>query len=195
MSQSRIRQFGATGKSCPCAKSKLRQAEKVPAQRGKVVFRKRHDKWDISFLSTNVLPGEPSRAVQRWSKGPNFNIDKPCVADVYTSHMGGVNQPDQFHSFYLTGYSSHKWYRYIFWFSFNLSTCNPFILESLYHTNRCQRKQAMINFVVDLSKQLINGFSKWQRKHRSQEPLEHFVAQEGHISVHVLEENANVFSA
>jgi len=49
----------------PCAKSKLHQAEKVPAQRGKVVFRKRHDKWDISFLSTNVLPGEPSRAVQR----------------------------------------------------------------------------------------------------------------------------------
>ena len=50
---------------------------------------------DISFLSTNVLPSEPSRAVQRRRNGRDFNIDKPRVADVYTSHKGGVDRADQ----------------------------------------------------------------------------------------------------
>ena len=169
----------------PCAKSKLRQGEKVCAQRGKVVFTKWHDKRDISFLSTNVLPSEPSRAVQRRRNGRNFNIDKPRVADVYTSYMGGVDRADQLRSFYFTGYSSRKWYRYIFWFLFNLSICNAFVLESMYRNNRGQRKRAMINFRIDLAKQLINDFSQRQRKPRSQEPQEHFVAQNAHVSVHV----------
>lgn len=167
----------------PCAKSKLRQGEKVCAQRGKVVFTKWH-KRDISFLSTNVLPSEPSRAVQRRRNGRNFNIDKPRVADVYTSHMGGVDRADQLRSFYFTGYSSRKWYRYIFWL-FNLSICNAFVLESMYRTNRGQRKRAMINFRIDLAKQLINDFSQRQRKPRLQEPQEHFIAQNAHVSVHV----------
>ena len=54
-----------------CAKNKLRQGEKVCAQRGKIIFTKWHDKRDICFLSTNVLPSEPSRLVPRkkkWAK-------------------------------------------------------------------------------------------------------------------------------
>ena len=93
----------------PCSKNKLRQGEKVSAQRGKLVFTKWHDKRDISFLSTNVLPIEPSNVVPGQRNGRNFNIEKPRVADVYTSHMGGVDRADQLRSFYFTGYSSRKW--------------------------------------------------------------------------------------
>lgn len=169
----------------PCSKNKLRQGEKVIAQRDKVVFTKWHDKRDISFLSTNVLPSEPARVVPRQRNGRHFNIEKPRVADVYTSHMGGVDRADQLRSFYFTGYSSRKWYRYIFWFLFNLSVCNAFILESFHRTTHGQRKRAMINFRLDLAKQLIDGFSQRQRKRRSQEPQQHSVAREAHVSVHV----------
>ena len=169
----------------PCSKNKLRQGEKVRAQRDKLVFTKWHDKRDISFLSTNVLPSEPARVVPRQRHGRNFNIEKPRVADVYTSHMGGVDRADQLRSFYFTGYSSRKWYRYIFWFLFNLSICNAFVLESFHRTTRGQGKREMINFRLDLAKQLIDGFSQRKRKRRSQEPQQHSVAREAHVSVHV----------
>ena len=169
----------------PCAKNKLKQGEKVSAQRGKIIFTKWHDKRDISFLSSNVLPSEPSRLVPRKKNGRNIQIEKPRVADVYTADMGGVDRADQLRSFYFAGYSSRKWYRYIFWFLFNLSVCNSFILESIYRTNQGERKRPMINFRLDLAKRLINGFSQRKRKRRSQEALNQPVAREEHISVHV----------
>ena len=91
----------------PYAKNKLRQGEKVCAQRGKIIFTKWHDKKDISFLSTNVLPSEPSRLVARKKKnGQNIQFEKPRVANVYTADMGGVDRADQLRSFYFAGYSS-----------------------------------------------------------------------------------------
>ena len=92
----------------PCSKNKLIQGERVSAQRNQLVFTKWHDKREISFLSTNVLPSEPAHVVQRRRNGRN-------VADVYTSYMGGVDRADQLRSFYFTGFSSRKWY------------CSPFV--------------------------------------------------------------------
>lgn len=119
----------------PCAKNKLWQGEKVSAQCSKLIFTKWHDKRDISFLSTNVLPSEAPRIVQHRKNGHSINIEKPLVANVYTANMGGIDRADQLRSFYFAGYSSRKWYRYIFWFLFNLSVCNGFILESIYRSN------------------------------------------------------------
>ena len=169
----------------PCAKNKLKQGEKVSAQRGKLVFTKWHDKRDISFLSTNVLPSEVPRIVQRRKNGRNINIEKPRVADVYTANMGGIDRADQLCSFYFAGYSSRKWYRYIFWFLFNLSVCNGFILESTYRADQGKHKRPMISFRLDLAKHLIDGFSQRKRKRRSQETPHHPVAREEHVSVHV----------
>ena len=169
----------------PCAKNKLRQGEKVSAQRGKIVFTKWHDKRDISFLSTNVLPSEPSRLVPRKKNGRNIQIEKPRVADVYTANMGGVDRADQLRSFYFAGYSSRKWYRYIFWFLINLSVCNGYILELIHRTTQGKRKRPLISFRLDLAKQLINDFSQRKRKRRSQEALQQPVDRELHVSVHV----------
>ena len=116
----------------PCAKQKLKQGEIVTAQRGALVFTKWHDKQDISFLYTNVSPSEPSRPVQQKKKGQNIEIQKLRVADVYTAFMGGVDHTDQLRSFYYTGWQSRKWYRHIFWFLFNLSICNAFVLFNIH---------------------------------------------------------------
>ena len=75
-------------------KEKLKPEEKVVTQRGQLVYTKWHDKKDVSFLSTNVSPGEPSRLVPRQVKGQDITIEKPRVADVYTKHMGGVDRAD-----------------------------------------------------------------------------------------------------
>jgi len=97
-------------------------------------------------------------------------IEKPHVADVYTANMGGVDRADQLCSFYFAGFSLRKWCRYIFWFSFNLSVCNGFILESTDCSNKGKRKHPMISFRLDLAKQLIDGFSQRKRKQRYPRP-------------------------
>ena len=61
----------------PCSKDKLKQGEIVQAQKGTLVYTKWHDKKDISFLSTNVLPMEEGRQVERTVRGQKTHITKP----------------------------------------------------------------------------------------------------------------------
>ena len=177
-------QFEAIAKTCHHVQRTNCGKGKVSAQRGKIIFTKWHDKRDISFLSTNVLPSKPSRLAAWKKNGLDVQIEKPCVADVYKADMGGVDRADQLQSFYFAGYSSQKWYRYNFWFLFNLSVCNSFILKSIYYPNQREQKQPMI-FRLDLAKQLINGVSQRKGKQKSQETLNQPVACKKHISGHV----------
>ncbi|KAL9978523.1 hypothetical protein ACROYT_G016049 [Oculina patagonica] len=149
----------------PCAKNKLRQpGQTITRQRGSLLFTKWHDKRDVAFLSTNVSPEEPSRTVQRKKNGRNIEIQKPRVSDVYTANMGGVDRADQFRSYYTVGRQSRKWYRYIFWFLFNVAACNGYILECEHRRGRHQRKRSQAAFRLELGKRLINGFNCRKRQ-------------------------------
>ena len=126
------------------------------APRGQLVFTKWHNKRDVAFLSTNVSPDEPSRPVPHIHNRQNVNIEKPRVSDVYTAHMGSVDRVDQLHSFYCSRWQSKKWYKYIFWFLFNVSVCNAFALES----EHVGLKRESVYFKLDFAQQLIDGFSQ-----------------------------------
>ena len=140
-----------------CAKDKLRhRGQTVTRQRGSLLFTKWHNKRDVDFLSTNVLPEEPSRNVQCKKRGRNIAIQKPCVSDVYTANMDGVDRADQFRSYYTVGRQSRKWYRYIFWFLFIVAACNGYILE-------CERKRPQAAFRLELGKRRINGYTYRKR--------------------------------
>ena len=77
--------------------------------------------------------------------------------------MGGVDRADQLRSFYCSGWQSKKWYKYIFWFLFNVSVCNAFVLES----EHVGSKRESVYFKLDLTQQLIDGFLQQKQKHRS----------------------------
>ena len=80
----------------PGANKKLSKAgELVQRQKGGKLFTKWYDKWDVSFLSTNISPLEQSWTVKRTVLGQEVNIVKPCVSYVYTANMGGVDRADQ----------------------------------------------------------------------------------------------------
>ena len=83
---------------------------------------------------------------------------KPCVSDVYTANMGGVDRAEQLRSYYYVGRQSRKWYKYLFWFSFNLAACNAYILES---ESRVKRAQDL--FRLELGKRLIGNFNSRKR--------------------------------
>ena len=144
-----------------CSKQKLKKSgELVRSQKGKLLFTKWHDKRDVNFLSTNVSPEVAPRFVQRKVKGKIVEIEKPFVSDLYTSKMGGVDLADQLRSYYYAGRQSRRWYRYVFWFAFNVCVVNSHILESIYRGNE-KRKQ--FKFQVALAKELMHGFSQRKR--------------------------------
>ena len=73
--------------------------------------------------------------------------------NVYTANMGGVHRADQLRWYYV-GRQLRKWYKYLFWFSFNLAACNAYILES---ESRVKRAQDL--FRLELGKRLIGNFN------------------------------------
>lgn len=146
----------------PCAKNKLREpGQTIARQRRNLLFTKWHDKQDVALLTTNVSPEEPSWTMQHKKNGRNIDIQKPRVSDVYTANMGGVDRIDQFRSYYIVGRQSRKWYRYIFWFLFNVAACNGYILECK-HRRSHQWKRPQAVFWLELGKRLINNYSYWK---------------------------------
>ena len=53
------------------------------------------------------------------------------VVEIYNNHMNGVDVSDQYRSYYKSGGSYHKWWKYLFWFFVDLCVVNGFILRRL----------------------------------------------------------------
>ena len=86
-------------------------------------------------------------------------MKKPVVVVVYNSGMNGVDVNDHYRSYYPSGTSSQKWWKYLIWFFLNLSMVNGFILEKLAG----KKKWPQLDFRCELAKFLIaryNGY-KW----------------------------------
>ena len=153
-----------------CAKNKLtRPGELVQAQKENILFTKWHDKRDVAFLAINVSPGEALHTVQRKVRGRGREIEivKPRDTDVYTANMGDVDRADQLRSYYYVGRQSRKWYKYLFWFSFNLAACNAYIVESESH----EKQRPQDTFHLELGKQLIGNFNSRKRPANAATPL------------------------
>ena len=84
--------------------------------------------------------------------------------------MGGVDQADQLRSSYIVGRQSRKWYRYIFWFVFNVAACNTYILECEHRLRNHQRTRPQTDFRLELGKRLINGYTYRKRPAPSPAP-------------------------
>ena len=129
----------------PCARQRLRPGDKVVRHKGKIVFTKWHDKWDVSVISTNLNPNTPDVVIQRC----NQQVRKPAVIGLYNENC----------NYYSVGRSSKKWYKYLFWYAIDVSICNAFILQNHFLTGAGRSKLKQADFRTRLSKQLIAGFS------------------------------------
>ena len=98
-------------------------------------------------------------AVHRLQNGQNVQIEKPHISDLNMKNMGGVERADQLRSSYTVGRQLRKWYRYIFWFAFNVAACNADIWECKHQLRNHQRTRPQADFLLELGKRLINGYA------------------------------------
>ena len=102
--------------------------------------------------------------VQRKSKdGTKNTIPCPQSIQLYNQYMGGVDKNDQLRNYYHVRLKSRKFYKYHFWFVFDVSITNAYIL--------CTRHTSMTNcsvekFHSDLARELIGEFCNRKRRGR-----------------------------
>ena len=123
-------------------------------QKDNVVLSVWKDKRQVSALSTY------SNAVM------NQQPQKPEAIVKYNAHMGGVDKADQLRSYYKVGRTSKKWWRYLLWFTFDVTIINAWILyQASAHVLRMPRGYDLLQFRVALAERLRAGFTS--RKFRS----------------------------
>ena len=83
-------------------------------------------------------------------------------------------------SYYQSGRTGKKWWRYIFWYHLDVAICNAFVVERLSpHVTGTRHRRTLLHFRMDLAKQLIGGFSGRKRypgQKRKFSPLDNTLA-------------------
>ena len=74
------------------------------------------------------------------------SVNMPAPIFTYNQYMGGVDLNDQLRSYYPSGRSGTKWWRYLFWFIFDVSIINALILERLSPTEATNELLGQIKF-------------------------------------------------
>ena len=145
------------------------QGQSVSAQKGEMVATRWRDKRIICFLSTIDNGTEKTSVLRKSREGNGRLVDAPIVVKQYNEHMNGVDRHDQVRTEYSTYRKSIKWWQYIFWFLFDVSIANGYILmrESKNHQltskNGRSKRRDQLSFRQALANQLI-GQTRFGRK-------------------------------
>ena len=107
------------------------------------------------MLSSNCQP-ETTNVQRKQKDGTRIQGTCPKSIVSYNQYMGGVERGDQLRQYYHVRYTSHKNYKYIFWFLFDVAVTNSYILLRHYGTrNRLTSKE----FRIELAKSLIGDYN------------------------------------
>ena len=101
-------------------------------QRGKATASAWKDTKVVTVMSTNTQPSAIGTVLRRQRDGSCIPV--PCPESIidYNRYMGGVDRGDQLRGYYKCRMKSRKFYKYIFYFLFDVSITNTFILYKNY---------------------------------------------------------------
>lgn len=137
----------------------------MSCQSGNLVASVWRDRKLVYVMSTNS-DAEGDTSVQRKERDGSAKVI-PCPPNVvvYNKYMGGVDKSDQLRHYYRVRCKTRKFYRYIFWFMFDSSVVNAFILCKGYLpvTDKSIRQLTIKNFRLSLADGLIGTYNSRQR--------------------------------
>ena len=133
-------------------------------QDGNLLLSLWQDNKTVSVISTNCQPGE-GVVKRRQKDGSKKSFPCPINIIDYNQYMGGVDHNDQIRQYYSVRLKSHKFYRYVFWFLFDATITNTYIL-SHYIPTTSKTNLKYIEFRTELARQLIGGYNSRKRSGR-----------------------------
>ena len=121
------------------------------------------DNHPVIIISTNCDPSETTTVQRRQNDGTSISIPCPMSVYVYNKYMGGVDHNDQLRGYYNVRMKGRKFYKYIFWFLFEVALTNSYILSKNYST--CTLSNIK-DFRTDLARSLIGEYNSRKRRGR-----------------------------
>ena len=131
------------------------------------------DSKPVVVVSSNTDPKGTTTVLRRLRDGSRVFVPCPTSICEYNKYMGGVDLNDQLRGYYHVRLKGRKFYKYIFWFLFDVAVTNAYILAK-HHS------QLTVNSVKDfrsgLAKSLITDFNGRKRAGRrpSSQPSQKF---------------------
>ena len=133
-------------------------------QTGNLVATVWKDKRVVSTLSSMTSPQDTTTVDRRQKDASIKHIPCPQSVSTYNTYMNGVDRGDQLRNYYRVRLKSMKYYKYVFWFLFDVSITNAFILSSFVPTTPTTlSSQTLKKFRLALSEQLIGDYNSRKR--------------------------------
>ena len=105
---------------------------------------------------------------RRKRDGSRAEVMCPSAIATYTRNMGGVDKGDQLRKYYSVRLKCTKNYKYVFWFLFDVSITNAYILSGYVPSTPTSLDQGKLkNFRVRLAKALVGNYNSCQKGRRS----------------------------
>ena len=94
----------------------------------------------VSMAATNGDPTMNVQVLRKKKDGTRTPVNCPQSISLYKKFMGGVDHNDQLRGYYHVRLKCRKYYKYIFWFLFDVAVINSYILSRHYtpQHQRCQ---------------------------------------------------------
>ena len=135
----------------------------------------------VVVVSSNCDPSATTQVSRRQRDGSAMSVDCPLSVSLYNKFMGGVDLNDQLRGYYNVRLKGRKFYKYLFWFNFDVAVTNSYVLCK-HHSNITVK--SVKDFRCSLAKSLIGDFNGRKRPGRrlnSSQPTKKF--SEDHFPV------------
>ena len=127
-------------------------------QVGNLVVSLWQDNRPVTMLSTNAQASANITVQRRQKDGSRTEVPCPESVVLYNRYMGGVDRGDQLRQYYSVRTKSHKMYKYIFWFIFDVTITNAYVLyQFIPQTDR--KALPLKEFRAQLARELIGDYN------------------------------------
>ena len=152
-------------------------------QKGSLVGSAWRDNKVVTVLSTTSQPDASGTVLRRQKDGSRVTVNCPQSIIHYNKYMGGVDHGDQLRGNYSCRTKSWKFYKYIFYFLFDVAITNAYILYKNFHPHPSKSLRTIKDFRLQLAQELIGTYCSRRMPGRSSRPtrslqLQHFPMKE-----------------
>ena len=114
----------------------------------------------VLVISSNSQANETVNINRKKKDGSIISVKCPHAIALYNKYMGGVDLNDQIRKYYHIRLKSKKYYKYLFWFLFDLTITNAYILSKHYSAMGIK---TMKEFRITLANALIGDYNTRKR--------------------------------
>ena len=83
---------------------------------------------DNRVVTPNAQPNQLDTVQRKERDGSRQTVRCPAAMALYNQYMGGVDRNDQLRQYYHVHLKWRQFYKYIFWFHFEVGVANAYIL-------------------------------------------------------------------